>query len=88
MHVGGIVMNYVYIVECIDGTYYTGYTNDIKKRITAHNEGKGAKYTRGRTPVQLRCLETYDTKSEALKREYSIKKKSRVEKQKLFNYKE
>ena len=81
-------MNYVYIVECSDGTYYTGYTNDIEKRINAHNNGKGAKYTRGRIPVKLRYLEKYNTKSEALKREHSIKKQSRIEKQKLFNYKE
>ncbi|HHX59921.1 MAG TPA: GIY-YIG nuclease family protein [Epulopiscium sp.] len=77
-------MNYVYILECSDGTYYTGYTNDIKKRITAHNEGKGAKYTRGRSPVALKHVETYETKSEAMKREYSIKKLSRIEKQRLF----
>lgn len=80
-------MNYVYIVECSDGTYYTGYTNNIKKRIIAHNEGKGAKYTRGRIPVTLKHLETYDTKSEAMSREYNIKKLSRTEKQKLMSEK-
>lgn len=78
-------MNYVYILECSDGTYYTGYTNNIKKRINAHNEGKGAKYTRGRSPVKLKHLETYASKSEAMSREASIKKLSRLEKQKLFN---
>lgn len=78
-------MHYIYIVECSDGTYYTGYTNNIEKRITAHNEGKGAKYTRGRTPVILRHLETYDTKSEAMSREYTIKQLPRKQKQNLFN---
>ena len=78
-------MNYVYIVQCSDGTYYTGYTNNIKKRINAHNEGKGAKYTRGRKPVILKHVEAFDTKSEALSREYHIKKLSRVEKQHLIN---
>lgn len=78
-------MHCIYIVECRDGTYYTGYTNDIKKRIKAHNEGKGAKYTSGRRPVTLKYTEKYKTKSEALKREYAIKQLTRVEKQKLFN---
>lgn len=77
-------MHYIYIVECSDGTYYTGYTNDIEKRILAHNEGKGAKYTRGRRPVVLKYQESYKTKSEAMSREYSIKKLSRQQKQKLI----
>lgn len=78
-------MHYVYIIECRDGTYYTGYTNDIKKRIKAHNDGKGAKYTIGRRPVKLRYQESYKTKGEALKREYLIKQLTRLEKQKLFS---
>lgn len=77
-------MNYVYIVVCEDGTYYTGYTTDIEKRLKAHNEGKGAKYTRARLPVQLIYHETFDTKSEALKREYAIKKLTRPQKTKLI----
>lgn len=77
-------MHYIYIVECSDGTYYTGYTNDIKKRIKAHNEGKGAKYTHGRRPVTLKYMESYDTKSEAMSREYAIKKLSRKEKKELL----
>lgn len=81
-------MNYIYIVECSDGTYYTGYTNNIKKRIIAHNEGKGAKYTKGRGPVILKHTETFDTKSEAMSREYNIKKLSRKEKEELFKKKE
>lgn len=80
-------MNYVYIVKCSDGTYYTGYTNHIKKRINAHNQGKGAKYTRGRRPVTLKYVETYDTKSEAMSREYRIKQLSRKEKQNLIRKK-
>ena len=80
-------MHYIYIVECRDGTYYTGYTNDIKKRIKAHNEGKGAKYTNGRRPVTLRYTESYQTKGEALSREYAIKQLTRLEKQKLFKIK-
>jgi len=77
-------MHYIYIVECRDGTYYTGYTNDIKKRIKAHNEGKGAKYTNGRRPVKLRYQESYETKGEALTREYAIKQLTKLEKQALF----
>lgn len=77
-------MNYVYIVECQDGTYYTGYTTNIKKRIIAHNKGKGAKYTRGRGPVSLKHTETYETKSEAMSREYQIKQFSRAEKEFLM----
>lgn len=78
-------MNYVYIVECNDGTYYTGYTNDIDKRIETHNKGQGAKYTRGRKPVKLKYLEGFDNKSEALKREYRIKQLTRKEKEDLIN---
>lgn len=81
-------MHYIYIVECKDGTYYTGYTNNIKNRIKAHNEGKGAKYTNGRRPVKLRYTEKYETKGEALSREYAIKQLRRSEKQKLFKEKE
>lgn len=77
-------MHYVYILECSDGTYYTGYTNDIKKRIIAHNKGKGAKYTRGRGPVILKHQENYGTKSEAMSREYRIKKLSKKEKEALI----
>lgn len=78
-------MNYVYIVECSDGTLYTGWTVDIKKRLEQHNRGTGAKYTRSRSPVILRYLEELDTKEEALKREHAIKKYSRQEKISLCN---
>ena len=53
-------MHYTYIVECSDGSLYTGYTNNLKKRIKAHNDKKGAKYTRGRTPVTLKYYEEFD----------------------------
>lgn len=75
---------YVYIVECADGTYYTGWTNDLEKRINTHNTGKGAKYTRARLPITLAYYEVCDTKSEAMKREYQIKKLKRSEKIKLI----
>ncbi|MBD1372483.1 GIY-YIG nuclease family protein [Hazenella sp. IB182357] len=74
----------VYILECRDGTYYTGITNHLDKRLEKHQAGKGAKYTRGRTPVQLRYLEWVENKSEALQREYKIKKMSRYKKQILI----
>ena len=72
--------NYVYIVECSDHTYYTGWTNDLMKRLDKHNAGKGAKYTKARLPVQLVYYEVYDTKQEAMKREYQIKQYSRSQK--------
>lgn len=66
-------MFYVYILLCSDNTLYTGYTNDIAKRVRNHNNGKGAKYTKYRTPCNLVYYETYGTKSEAMKREWEIK---------------
>lgn len=77
-------MNYVYIVKCSDNTLYTGWTNNLEKRIKAHNEGKGAKYTMGRGPIELKYFETFETKTEALKREYAIKRLSKTEKLKLI----
>ena len=71
---------YVYILRCSDDTLYTGWTYDIDKRIAAHNNGSGAKYTRGRTPVSLFYSEKFDTKEEALSREIQIKKLKRSEK--------
>ena len=62
-------MNYTYILKCKDGTLYTGWTNDLDKRVKAHNEGRGAKYTRSRTPVELVYYETFETKEEAQRRE-------------------
>lgn len=72
--------NYTYILKCKDESLYTGWTNDIKHRIKMHNAGKGAKYTRGRGPVELVYLEIFDSKKEAMSREARIKKLSRKEK--------
>ena len=80
--------NYTYIVECSDGTLYCGWTNDLEKRLTAHNSGKGAKYTKSRLPVKLVYYETFATPNEAMSREYSIKKMTRSEKIKLIKEKE
>ncbi len=76
--------NFTYIVECSDHTLYTGWTNDLEKRITAHNAGKGAKYTKTRRPVRLVYFETFPTKEEAMSREYRIKRLSRKEKEQLI----
>ncbi len=78
-------MHYAYIVKCSDGTYYTGYTNDLEKRLLAHNAGKGAKYTRNRLPVEMVYFEEYEDKSEAMKREYAIKRLTREQKEKLIS---
>lgn len=77
-------MNYTYIVRCNDGTYYTGWTNDIEKRLKTHNEGKGAKYTKTRRPVTLVYYESFQTKEEAMRREWEIKQMKRGEKEKLL----
>lgn len=76
-------MNYTYILRCADGTLYCGWTNRLEERVKAHNEGKGAKYTRGRGPVELVYYEVFETKEEALKREWEIKKMDRQQKLKL-----
>lgn len=81
---GKISMNYTYIVQCSDGTLYTGWTNDLTRRIQAHNQGKGAKYTKARRPVTLVYYEAFETKEEAMKREYAIKRLSRKEKEELI----
>ena len=77
-------MNYTYILKCRDGSLYTGWTNDIEKRLKAHNEGRGAKYTKGRAPVTLVHLEEFETKEEAMKREYAIKHMTKKEKENLI----
>ena len=77
-------MNYTYIVECADKTLYCGWTNDLEKRMEAHNNGKGAKYTKPRRPVKLVYYESFDTKEEAMSREWHIKQLSRAEKMKLI----
>jgi len=78
-------MWYVYILKCSDNTLYTGITNNLEKRIQAHNIGKGAKYTRGRGPVTLEVSFEFETKGLALKEEYRIKQLTRENKFKLIN---
>jgi putative endonuclease len=78
---------YVYIVECRDNTFYTGWTVNIEKRLECHNQGRGSKYTRSRLPVQLRYLERVASKREACQKEYRIKRLSKTEKEKLIREK-
>lgn len=76
---------YMYVVECCDGTYYTGYTTDVKKRIAVHNSGKGAKYTRARLPVKLIYVEGFNSKEEAMSAEALLKRKKRPQKERLLS---
>ena len=76
---------YLYILRCGDGTLYTGITTDVEKRLAAHRAGKGAKYTRGRSPLELVYRETCGTHSHALKREHEITALPRAEKEDLPN---
>ena len=80
-------MNYTYILSCADGTLYTGWTNDLERRLAAHNAGKGGKYTRVRLPVTLVYHEEFDTKEKAMSREYAIKQMTRAQKMKLIEQK-
>ncbi|KJS22316.1 MAG: hypothetical protein VR72_06450 [Clostridiaceae bacterium BRH_c20a] len=80
-------MYFIYILECKDGTLYTGWTTNIKARIEKHNQGKGAKYTRPRLPVTLRYYEVFETKTEAMQREALIKKMTRIAKYTLIESK-
>ena len=73
-------MNYVYILRCNDDSLYTGWTNNLEKRVKAHSNGKGAKYTKARLPVELVYFEEYENKVEAMRREYAIKQLKRNEK--------
>lgn len=77
-------MWFCYILECSDGTLYTGITNDLEMRIKTHNLGKGAKYTRNRLPVKLKWSKIVENRSEASKLEYQIKKLNRSQKLILF----
>lgn len=79
----GKKMHYTYMLKCKDNTYYTGYTNDLEKRLKAHNEGKGAKYTKGRGPMELVYYEEYEDKTSAMRREWEIKQLSRSEKESM-----
>ncbi len=80
-------MNYAYILRCADGTLYSGWTNDLEKRLAVHNSGKGGKYTRSRLPVELVYFEEFETQSEAMKKECQFKQLSREQKLKLINTK-
>lgn len=78
--------HYVYVLECADGSFYTGYTTDPERRVREHNAGEGAKYTRGRTPVELVHTESFETRSAAMAREHAIKERSRAKKEALIDY--
>ena len=73
-------MHYTYLLRCADGSLYGGYTTDLQRRLTAHNSGRGAKYTRARLPVELVWWESFSTKEEAMSREWHLKKLSRAQK--------
>ncbi len=75
---------YVYILNCADDSLYTGWTTDLEKRVSAHNGGKGAKYTRARLPVTLVYFEQAETKSLAMRREWEIKHMTRQKKMNLI----
>ena len=77
-------MNYVYLLRCSDDTLYCGWTTDLEKRLDAHNNASGAKYTRSRRPVELVYFEEYDSKEEAMSREWKIKQMSRKQKMELI----
>lgn len=76
---------FIYIVECNDGSLYTGITKDVAARISAHNKGRGAKYTRARLPVQLVFQESADNQGDALRREYAIKQLTAPSKRQLIS---
>ena len=78
---------YTYIVRCADGSLYTGWTDDLEKRVAAHNAGKGAKYTRSRRPVELVYAETFSDVREAMSREWHIKQLTRAQKIALIDKK-
>ena len=80
-------MNYTYILRCSDGTYYCGWTNDLENRLKTHNAGKGSKYTKARLPVELVYYEKFETKEEAMSREWHIKRLSRLQKEELIKSK-
>ena len=75
----------IYMVECADGTYYTGWINDLENRLAAHNAGTGARYTRGRGPVRLVYKEECENKQSAQRREWAIKKLTRAQKEQLVS---
>ena len=76
--------NYTYMLRCADGSLYTGWTKNLTKRVNAHQQGKGGKYTRARLPVELVYFEVFATKEEAMQREYAIKQLTRAQKLRLL----
>ncbi|MGY4691901.1 GIY-YIG nuclease family protein [Salibacterium sp. K-3] len=78
------VEHYVYILECGDGSFYTGYTTDLVQRLRMHEQGKGAKYTRGRGPFRLVYQQVFDSKTEAMRMEYEVKQWNRKDKEKFL----
>ena len=78
-------MNYAYLLRCRDGSLYAGWTNDLAARVKAHNAGEGAKYTRSRRPVELVYFEEFETREEAMSREWHLKRLSRQEKLALIS---
>ncbi len=76
--------NYMYILRCRDGSLYTGWTNDLSRRLTAHQKGTASKYTKARRPVELVHFECFETKQEAMRREWAVKQLSREEKLRLI----
>lgn len=76
--------NYTYLVKCADGTLYCGWTNHLEERVKAHNEGRGAKYTKSRRPVVLAYYEEFATKQEAMRREWEVKHLPRSKKERLI----
>lgn len=79
-----MMQNYTYMLECADGSFYTGWTNHLCQRLIAHQNGTGGKYTRAKRPVKLIYFETFSTKQEAMSREWAIKHLTRKEKEKLL----
>jgi putative endonuclease len=78
---------YVYILLCMDGSFYTGYTKDVDERMKQHENGKGARYTKAHKPQKLECVEVFGTRSSAMKRERAIKKLSHQQKRELISSK-
>lgn len=77
--------HFVYVLRCGDDTFYTGYTTDVTRRVREHERGEGAKYTRGRTPLELVHVESHDGRSAAMAREHEIKQFSRARKARLVD---
>ena len=77
--------HFVYVLRCADDTLYTGYTTDVERRVAEHDRGEGAKYTRGRAPVELVHVESFETQSAAMRRENEIKQFSRSRKESLVD---